>query len=111
MAKEDFQKLGFDTREEYERIRSQAPVLEGKKEGDFCRLADLSSYASSPCCCHSFPGAITIHAIAIERCSGRKDRRTRVLQENSVWNLKIPTESSVCHIPSITLLSLVHEHE
>ena len=34
MAKEEFGKLGFATDEEYERIRSQAPVKEGKKEGE-----------------------------------------------------------------------------
>eukprot|EP00904_Undaria_pinnatifida_P008363 jgi/Undpi1/4657/HiC_scaffold_18.g08011.m1 len=33
MAKEEFGKLGFATEEEYERIRSQAPVKEGSKEG------------------------------------------------------------------------------
>lgn len=33
MAKEEFEKLGFATEEEYQRIRSQAPVKEGTKEG------------------------------------------------------------------------------
>lgn len=33
MAKEEFDKLGFATEEEYQRIRSQATVKEGKKEG------------------------------------------------------------------------------
>lgn len=33
MAKEEFEKLGFTSEEEYQRIRSQAPVKEGKKEG------------------------------------------------------------------------------
>ncbi|CAM9304532.1 unnamed protein product [Pylaiella littoralis] len=34
MAKEEFEKLGFTSEEEYQRIRSQAPVKEGKKEGE-----------------------------------------------------------------------------
>lgn len=34
MAKEEFEKLGFATEEEYERIRSQATVQEGRKEGE-----------------------------------------------------------------------------
>lgn len=33
MAKEEFEKLGFATEEEYARIRSQASVAEGQKEG------------------------------------------------------------------------------
>lgn len=33
MAKEEFEKLGFATEEEYKRIRSQASVKEGQKEG------------------------------------------------------------------------------
>lgn len=33
MAKEEFDKLGFASEEEYERIRSQATVQEGRKEG------------------------------------------------------------------------------
>ncbi|CAN0191795.1 unnamed protein product [Ectocarpus sp. 4 AP-2014] len=34
MAREEFEKLGFSTEEEYERIRRQAPVKEGTKEGE-----------------------------------------------------------------------------
>lgn len=33
MAREEFGKLGFSTEEDYKRIREQAVVLEGKKEG------------------------------------------------------------------------------
>lgn len=36
MAKEEFDKLGFATEEEYQRIRSQATVQEGRKEGKAC---------------------------------------------------------------------------
>lgn len=42
MAREEFEKLGFSTEEEYERIRSQAPVKEGTKEGARAALPPLA---------------------------------------------------------------------
>ena len=54
MAKEEFEKLGFATEEEYQRIRSQAPVKEGTKEGTTLSLC-VSAPPSPPSVTPSVP--------------------------------------------------------
>lgn len=69
MAKEEFEKLGFATEEEYQRIRSQAPVNEGTKEGTHGSLfLHLSRPARSLPFSPSVPPAYRLRSPPLPAC-------------------------------------------